>query len=184
MKRLFFIFVLAMCYESKAQLFVSPQKVGLTIFTSQSDVITTSTDGSENDLYSYTLPGLTFNLDGESVEQFEQVAFIPAITATRRLRKYFGNTIIYDTGIITLSLGANFTLTTNIIRESSSTVRCTVAVTSTSASVVSYSTYTRITGLDLADTQILKTVGIAAGIGAASGDIINQASRVELHLAP
>lgn len=151
--------------------------VGGSIFNDSTDTTTTHTDGTEDDLYSYTLVANTFAVNNDSVEQAEHVQFVGSATAARRLKKYFAGTLIFDSGSLTLSAGGDFTLRTLIIRESSSVVRVTVSVTTTSASTVPYSTYTRITGLTLTATNILKTTGIASGVGAASGDILNKLSK-------
>lgn len=145
--------------------------VGGTIFNHYTTVSTTHTDGTEDDLYSNTTAAGALNADGASFQQTEQVSFVSSATAARRLKKYFGGTLIFDSGALTLVAGGSFTLITTIIRESSTVVRCSVAVTSTSASTVPYTTYTRVTGLTLSSTQILKTTGIASGTGAASADI-------------
>lgn len=151
---------------------------GGTIFTAIATVSTTSTDGTEDNLISHTTVANTFNANGDSIEQSEHVSFVSSATAARRLKKYFGGTLIFDSGSLTLTLGGEFTLCTRIIRESSTVVRCDVSVTSTSASTIPYSTYTRITGLTLSSTNILKTTGIASGTGAASADILNTYSQV------
>lgn len=158
-------------------------KAGGTIFNSFTDTATTSTDGTEDDLYSYTTVANTFGTNGDKVVQTEHVSFVASATASRRLRKYFAGTLIFDSGALTLSLGGEFTITTTIIRETSTVVRVSVAVTSTSASSLPYATYTRITGLTLTGTNILKTTGTASGAGAASSDIANKLSNVMFHPA-
>jgi hypothetical protein len=100
------------------------------------------------------------------------------------LKKYFASTLIFDSGSLTLTLGGDFTLETTIIRESASIVRCDVAVTSTSASSVPYSTFTRITGLTLSASYDLETDAIASGTGAASGDILDKMARITWFPAP
>lgn len=149
------------------------------LFDHYADVSTTSTDGTENDLYTDTLVAGQLANNGEKVIETEFATFIASATASRRLKKYFGGTLIFDSGALTLSLGADFSIKTEVIRESSSIVRITVTVSTTSASTVPYVTYTKITGLTLANTQILKTTGIASGAGAASGDIINKMATIE-----
>lgn len=156
----------------------NPAGVGGAIFTSSSTVSTTSTNGTEDDLYSYTVGASQLSENNQKIEQIEHVSFVSSATAARRIKKYFGGTLIFDSGSLTLSLGGEFTIFTFIVRESSSVVRCDVSVTSTSASSIPYSTYTRITGLTLTNTNILKTTGIASGTGAASADISNVSSGV------
>lgn len=144
------------------------------------DVSTTSTNGTEDDLYSDTLSAGILATDGDAIiESGEHVVFVASATAARRLKKYFAGTLIFDSGSLTLTLGGDFSIRTEIIRESSSVVRVLVTVSTTSASTVPYVTRTRITGLTLTNTQVLKTTGIASGTGAASGDITETMARID-----
>lgn len=142
------------------------------LFDHFADGASSSTDGTEDDLYSDTLVANRLAANGEKVTETEHIVTVASATATRQIKKYFGGTLIFDSGALTLALGTDFTLTTLIIRESSSVVRCSVSAVTTSASTIPYSTYTRITGLTLTDTQVIKTTGIAAGAGAAAADIV------------
>lgn len=146
-------------------------RLGGSIFEHYADVSTTSTNGTEDDLYSDTTAANTLANNGERLESFAFITTVSSATAARRIKEYFGGTLIFDSGALTLAIGSSFSIYTEIIRESSTVVRCVVSVTTTSASTVPYSTYTRITGLTLSGTNILKTTGIASGTGAASGDI-------------
>jgi len=150
----------------------------LALFDRFADTASTSTDGTEDDLYSNTIAAGQLTANGDMIRESEYAVFAGSATATRRLKKYFGGTLIWDSGTLTLSAGGDFSLTTEIIRESSTVVRVTVTVASTSASNVPYVTYTRITGLTLSGTNILKTTGIATGVGAAPADITNKMAKI------
>lgn len=153
--------------------------VGGTIFSSFADTSTTHTDGTEDDLYSYTIAASILGSNGEEVNQEETMEFTSSATASRRVKKYFGGTLIFDSGALTPGLGTfDMVINTQILRESSTVVRCTVSIKS-STTVFSAPLYTRITGLTLSNTQVLKTTGIASGTGAASGDITNKQSKVK-----
>lgn len=151
--------------------------LGGVIFADFTSTSTTHTDGTEDDLYTHTHLASQLGVNGDSIEQLEHVSFVSSVTAARRCKKYFGGTLIFDSGSLTLSLGGEFDILTTIIRESATVARVSVLVTSTSASSIPYSTYTRITGLTLSSTNILKTTGIASGTGAASADIANVLSK-------
>jgi hypothetical protein len=157
--------------------------VGGTVFNDFTDTSTTSTDGTENDLYSYTTVANTFAINGDSLHQVEHVQFVASATAARRFKKYFAGTLIWDSGALTLTLGGDFWVETTVIRQTSTSVRVSVNVVTTSASSVPYTTFTAITGLTLTGTNVLKTTGIASGTGAASGDITNKMSKVFLRPA-
>lgn len=152
--------------------------VGGTWFKHFTTTSTTHTDGTEDDLYSDTLVAFALNVNGDGLQSYEEVSVVSSATATRRIRKYFGGTIIWDSGVLTLAVGGVFSITTSVIRVSATVVRCLVSVTTTSASTVPYTSYTEVTGLTLSNTQILKTTGIAAGTGAASADISDNMEKV------
>ncbi len=153
-------------------------KVGGTIFNDFTSVATTNTNGTEDNLYSYTLVADTLVANGDSTHQIEEVQTVASVTATRRIQKYFAGTAIFDSGTITVAAGDDLWLETDIIRESSSVVRVSVKAIATTLTTIPPVTYTRITGLTLSGTNILKTTGIAAGTGAASGDIADKFSKV------
>lgn len=52
------------------------------------------------------------------------------------------------------------------------------AVNTTTASSAPYCTYTKVTGLTLSNTNILKITGEAAGVGAATDDIVAKLSTI------
>lgn len=157
--------------------------IGGIIFDHYANVASTSTNGTEDDLYSDTMAaGLLVN-NGEKIVESEYISLASSATAARRVKKYFGGTLIFDSGALTLAAGADGRMLTEVIRESSSVVRVTVTVSTTSASTIPYVTYTRVTGLTLANTQILKTTAIASGTGAASGDIVNKMASIAWHPA-
>lgn len=167
-------------YGGRIAIGVSRAKVGGVIFDHYANGSSTSTNGDEDDLYSDELAANGLFANGDKLRAVTTVDTVSNATATRRIRQYFAGTIIFDSGALTLAAGSYFNLSTLIIRESSSIVRCVVSVTTTSASTVPYVTYTRITGLDLeSDAYTLKTTGIAAGVGAASGDITARAATIE-----
>lgn len=127
---------------------------------------------TETDLYSDTIAAGKLAANGDKIFARYQGTFTGAAAASQDLRVYFGGTKIYDSGALSIGVATdNWTLETLIIRESSSVVRCSVSVSSDFATLFPYSAYTRITGLTLANTEILKLTGQAAGAGAASNQI-------------
>lgn len=126
----------------------------------------------ETDLYSDTLTAGQLANNGEKITAHYQIVCTGAALATQEMRIYFGGTVIYDSGA--LSIGAvtsNFTFNVVIIRVSSSVVRCSVAVSTDFGTLFPYSKYTEVTGLTLANAQILKITGQAAGAGGASNQV-------------
>lgn len=125
----------------------------------------------EDDLYSDTIAAGQLANNGEKIEAEYGGTFVSSATATRQIRIYFGGTLIFDTGTLTLSLSSAWTGYVTIIRESSSVVRCMTSFATEGAALAAYTQYTRVTGLTLANTQVLKITGEAAGVGAATDDI-------------
>lgn len=160
--------------------------VGGVIFNSFTDTATTSTDGTENDLYSYTIAANTLTVNGDSLHQVETLkTAASATTGNFRIRKYFAGTLIFDTntaGAISTFLFADdvFRIVTEIVRQSSTVVRVTVTITGEQATAgLVISKYVELTGLTLTSTNILKTTGVVDS-GAAVGDLINKCSKVTL----
>lgn len=143
-----------------------------------------NTTTSETDLYSDTIPAAQLSANGQKI--FSQYAgtFSGAVTATQQLKVYFGGTAIFDSGALAIGVATpSWDITVTIIRESASVVRCSVKIGTSSAALASNVTYTRITGLTLANTQILKVTGTAAGAGALSNQIIASEGYVEFKVA-
>lgn len=165
--------VLAAVFKGRAGTSSATFNSGGVIFAQTTTNATTNVDGTEDDLYSVTLAANTFSADLQSVVQVEHVNLVSSATAARRVKRYFGGTLIFDSGALTLEAGGDFTINTHLIRHSSSVVMALVEVASTSASTVPYVTATTVSGLTLSNSQILKTTGIASGAGAAASDITN-----------
>lgn len=152
-----------------------------TIFDHFADAGNTGT--GEDDLYSDTVPAGQLANNGEKIDAEYGGIFVSSATATREIKFYFGGTMIFDTGALTLSLSAAWTAYVTIIRESSSVVRCMVSLQTEGAALAAYTAYTRVTGLTLANTQVLKITGEAAGVGAATNDIVAKLGTVIWHAA-
>lgn len=126
----------------------------------------------ETDLYTDTLVASTLSVNGEKVIAHYQGIFTGAAAATQQLKVYFGGTVIYDSGALSIGIATNqWTANVSVIRVSSSVVRCSVWVNSDFATLFPYSKYTEVTGLTLTNTQIIKITGTAAGAGGASNQI-------------
>ncbi len=137
----------------------------------------------EDDLYSDTVTANKLSVDGQKITAQYAGIFVSSATATRRLRTYFGGTLIYDSSALSLSTSADWDMSVMIIRESSTVVRCSVKVNTTTASSAPYTTYTRVTGLTLSGTNVLKITGEAAGVGAADNDLVAKLGFVEFRPA-
>ncbi len=133
----------------------------------------------EDDLYSDTIAASQLANNGEKIQAQYNLTFVTSATATRQVRAYFGGTLILDTGTLTFGSTGDANIWVTIIRESSTVVRCMVEFTVTGLTLQPISTYTRITGLTLSNTNILKITGEAAGVGAATNDVVAKMASVE-----
>lgn len=126
----------------------------------------------ETDLYSDTIPANRLAANGERLEVEYGGVFVSSATATRQIKIYFGGTAFFDTGALTLSLSSAWTAYVTLIRVSSTVVRYMVSLTTEGAALAAYTAVGEITGLTLSNTNVLKITGQAAGVGAASDDIV------------
>lgn len=146
------------------------------LFNSFATVGNTTT--TETDLVTNTIASNTLVNNADKLEAEYGGSFVSSGTATRQVRLYFSGSLIFDTGTLTLSLSSAWTMYVTIIRVSSSIVRYMVSLTTQGAALSAYTAVGELTGLNLATTNILKITGQAAGVGAATNDIISVLSMV------
>lgn len=126
----------------------------------------------ETDMYSHTLAAGQLSANGDKLFIRIGGIFTGAATSTQELKYKFAGNTIFDSGA--LSIGAvtsNWDLTLMIIRESSTVIRVTALFTSDNVVLNVKPVYTRVTGLTLSGTNIVKATGQAAGVAAASNQI-------------
>lgn len=138
----------------------------------------------ETDLYSDSVLAGQLSANGQILEYEAGGVFVSSATATRQIRLYFGGTVVFDTGALTLSLSSAWSLYASIVRVSASVVRVVVSFTTEGAALSAYTQYTEVTGLTLANAQIVKITGQAAGVGAATNDIVAKLGAMEWRPAP
>lgn len=132
----------------------------------------------ETDLYSDTTAAGRLAANGQKILAEYSGVFVSSGTATRQIRVYFAGTAIFDSGALTLSLSASWHVDLTIIRVSASVVRYTVRMFTEGAALAAYTSTGELTGLTLANTNILKITGQAAGVGAATDDIVARLGHV------
>lgn len=145
--------------------------VGGVIFDHFTDVASTSTDGTEDTLYTNTLAASGLSANGQKLAGVYQIQIVGHAVSTDRIRLYFAGTAIFDTGAINFPLNAQLTLIFEVIRVSSTVVRASVSAITTTATLIAYSQYTEITAIDLTMTQVLALKSISTGTNSASGDV-------------
>lgn len=167
--------------QVSAGLFFGPG-AGLTPLADHfNDVATAATNNTEETIYTDTLTAgiLANNADKISAEYSGVLA--QHATASRQLRVYFGGTKIFDsTALVTNVANAGFCIRSTIIRVSSSVVRCmtTIAIDTASFLETLPAQYLPVTGLTLANTQIIKLTALVTGTGAAAADVTGKLAHV------
>lgn len=126
----------------------------------------------ETDLYSDTIAAGQLVSNGDKLDAQYGGVYVSSATATRQIRIYFAGTAIFDTGALTLSLSAAWTAYCSIIRVSATVIRYMFSFTTEGAALAAYTAVGELTGLTLSGTNILKITGQAAGVGAATNDIV------------
>lgn len=126
----------------------------------------------EDDLYSDTIAAGQLASNGDKLEVEYGGTFVNHATATRQLKVYFGGTQLFATGALTISAASGWTVYVSIIRVSASVVRYMVSMNTMNAALAAYTAVGEVTGLTLANTNVLKITGEAAGVGAADSDIV------------
>lgn len=156
--------------------------VPMTLFAHHANAGNVTT--GETDLYSDTIPANRLAANDETLEAEYGGVFVSSGTATRDVRLYFGGTKFFDSGALTLSLSAAWTIYVSLIRVSATVIRYMVSMTTEGAALAAYTAVGEITGLTLSNTNILKITGQAAGVGAATNDIVAYMSKVVWQPAP
>ncbi len=129
----------------------------------------------EDTLYSDTIAAAQLAANGDKLFIEYGGTFVSSATATRQIRLYFdatGAALIFDTGALTLSLSSAWTMYVCIIRVSASVVRYSISLTTEGAALAAYTAVGEVTGLTLSAATVLKLTAEAAGVGAATDDIV------------
>lgn len=165
-------------------------KTPISLFNLYANISTTSTGGSFDDLQSVTIAAGQLSSNGDRLVARWVGQGVAHATATRQVRLLFGGTTVTDTTAYATNSGTpNWVWDTEVVRVSSSVVRVSVlganpAYTALSPLSFSGGVYTEVTGLTLANTQVLKITAAATGAGAASGDITGRSLTVSYFPAP
>lgn len=116
---------------------------------------------AETDLYSDTLAAGQLAANGDTIYVDFTTQYPGGGASTKRVRLYFGGTAIYDSTGVASPGNSTLTGRATIVREDASTVRCSVQIVVSAAgySTSTVASYTRITGLTLSNTQIVKITG-------------------------
>lgn len=130
----------------------------------------------ETELYRYTLGVGGLSISGEQIEAEYGGIFVSSGTATRQIKLYFAGSVIFDTGILSISLSSAWVLYLTIMRISSSTIRYMISLTTEGAALSAYTSVSELAGIDFINQNELRLTAQASGIGAADNDIVGKIS--------
>ncbi len=138
-----------------------------------------NTGTGETDGYSDTLAAgqLATNDDKITIKEFG-TSVTSAGTATRQWKKKFDGNTIFDSTALLLSTSGDWSLVTEIIRVSSTVIRYAVTLEIDGAPLPIYKSVGELTGLTLSGTNVMLTTLQAAGVGAATNDIVETMGNV------
>lgn len=151
--------------------------VGGKIFDHYTDVGTPAST-AETDLYTDTLPASLFFNSGDTVEATYALKAVSAGGTTKRVRVYFAGSVIYDTSTASIIANTDIAVYVCLVAVGSTEVRATVSIVTSTSAIGSSVTVTKLTGLTLGGTNILKITG-QSGAGAAANDIVAYSGIVE-----
>ncbi len=134
---------------------------------------------SETDIFTYTVPASELEIDGDRLEAQWAGTAVGHATATRQFKAYFGGTAFFDSGALSITSNASWDIYCTITRVSSTVVRYALSMTVQNAPLAAYTASGELTGLTLSSTNIFKLTGTAAGVGAATNDIVGKTGFVE-----
>lgn len=164
-------------------------KTPISLFNLYANISTTSTGGSFDDLQSVTIAAGQLASNGDRILARWTGQVVAHATATRQVRVVFGGTTIADTTAYATAYGGAYVWDIEIVRVSSSVVRTSLNGNNPAYSDLSFlplvgGACIEVTGLTLANTQVLKITAAATGAGAASGDITGRSLTVSYFPAP
>ena len=151
--------------------------VGGALYDFISTVSTTSTNGTENTLFSKSIYSPLFNTAKNKLEFKTTFTVLGNSTATRKIKFYYGSTVVFDSNdVVFASTGvvdADVKFIVYDRNEGAGTygLKCSVIVLSPTAPQTIWTTYTELPNLDITLNYDLKCTGAANGTGASAGDI-------------
>lgn len=164
-------------------------KTPISLFNLYADISTTSTGGSFDDLQSVTIAAGQLAANGDRLLARWVGSAAAHATATRQIKAVFGGTTVVDATAYATAYGGHYVWDLEFVRVSSSVVRTSLnsnnpPYSDLSALPFAFGSYTEVTGLTLANTQVLKITAAATGAGAAASDITGRSLTVSYFPAP
>ena len=132
-----------------------------------------SVGSAETVMMSYTLPANTLALDGYNIT-VEAWGTFAANTHNKRVRLYFGSTVVYDTTSLAVN-GGTWKIESTIVRTGTSAEQAITFIICSNTTVVNSVTYV------VPNELLSATIDVScSGLGVSNGDIIENGLLVKL----
>lgn len=140
---------------------------------STSTTVTGTVDGTEADLFTDTLTAGLLDTNGDAVCVRYAGTVINTGGTTKRVRVYFGGTVIWDSAALTIAAGGFWSIDVQVTRIGATSVAVWAmgTVSGPATSVALPQLVLSVTGLTLANTQIIKVTGQSTGGTPAANDV-------------
>jgi lysophospholipase L1-like esterase len=142
-----------------------------------------NTNTTESYLYSSSIPYTAWPVSGASFTADYGLSIVNS-TSTKQVRLYLGTNMVFDSGTLTISASSAMNIRANFTRVTSSSYQYTVTANTTGASTGTYASSGSVVATDIQAPNTLLLTGAAAGVGAASNDIIARIGVVRSSPAP
>lgn len=137
--------------------------------------VSSSNNGTtETDLYVDVISSNVLSGNCQKIEAWDAGNFTGSGTATKDMKVYVGTTVVFDSGAVAVTTNGDWRLERKITRANSTQVRCIVAMNTAGASTSVYTQQTDVGGLNFTGSITFKITGTAAGVGAATGDVVSK----------
>lgn len=136
-----------------------------------------SVGGSEADIYTTTLGATVMATNENRLRAEYEGNFVTIGTEAVQLKAYFAGSLLWDSGAVTLPSGTmSWKVVVDIVRYSTTTIRATTTLITSSNQSFNYCSYIQVTGLGTAllGSNIIKLTGTSTGTGSSVGDIVGR----------
>lgn len=158
----------------------NPSNVALWKTISKSQTDTGTATGAEADLFTDTLTAAALGANSDAIEVKYAGGVLATGGTTKRVRVYFGGTVVWDSTALVIA-GAGFWSVEVLVQRTSASVVNIYAqgVVSGPATSVSFPQLVKsVTGLTLANAQIIKVTGQSAGGSPAANDVVGSTKQL------
>jgi hypothetical protein len=145
---------------------------GLTVLNAQTTTVGNVGTGDDV-LHTYTVPSGTLGTNGESISAYSAGTFATSVNS-KRLRVKLGATTIFDSGALSITTTADWSLKIEIVRVSNTSQKNTITLTTSSGTLMAYTDYST-----SAETLSTSLALVVSGEATADNDIVEELFKVK-----